>query len=199
MIWQKDTSCITTLWPHLYCIYTCKIIWFCLVPVWTNCLFVVFRSKDGRYAFSLSSISSIGADTTSVISQLLFLPNIMWIQLQLADERKEYLPSPAPLLLPILHSFCNISHGRRPDKLFMLNCVVWTVLQFLANSLIGETGRELGLVLLEYLLNACISFKRGKKETKKTALAHYTSYDRCKNISSYLKQKPKGMGKTTVY
>ncbi len=127
-----------------------------LVPVWNNCLLVVFRSKDGWYAFSLSSIFSIGADTTSVISQLLFLPNIMWIQLQLADERKEYLPSPAPLLLPILHSFCNVSHGRRPDKLFMLNCVVWTVLQFLANSLIGETGRELGLVLLEYLLNACI-------------------------------------------
>lgn len=53
VIWQKDTSCITTLWPHLYCIYTCKIIWFCLVPVWTNCLFVVFRSKDGRYAFTV--------------------------------------------------------------------------------------------------------------------------------------------------
>ncbi len=59
-----------------------------LVPVWTNCLFVVFRSKDGRYAFSRSSIFSIGADTQVLSGQLLFLPNIMWIQLQLADERK---------------------------------------------------------------------------------------------------------------
>lgn len=183
------------MWLHLYCVYTHKNNTILLVPVWKNCLFVVFRSKDGRYAFSLSSIFTIGADTTSVISQLLFLPNIMWIRLQLADERKEYLPSPAPLLLPILHSFYNISHGRRPDKLFMLNCVVWTVLQFLANSLIGETGRELELVLLEYLLNACIYLKEEKRNKKTTALAHSTSYDRCKTISSYLKQKSKGMGK----
>lgn len=154
------------MWLHLYCVYTHKNNTILLVPVWKNCLFVVFRSKDGRYAFSLSSIFTIGADTTSVISQLLFLPNIMWIRLQLADERKEYLPSPAPLLLPILHSFYDVSHAWRPDKLFMLNCVVWTVLQFLANSLIGETGRELELVLLEYLLNACIYLKEEKRNKK---------------------------------
>ncbi len=33
------------------------------------------------------------------------------------------------------------------------------------------------------------------KKKQKTALANFTSYDRCKTIRSYLKQKPKGMGK----
>lgn len=42
-------------------------------------------------------------------------------------------------------------------------------------------------------------FKRGKKKQKTKALAHSTSYDRCKTISSYLKQKSKGMGEKQLY
>lgn len=83
----------------------------------------------------------------------------------------------------------------------MLNCVVWTVLQFLANSLIGETGKGVGISFIGIPIECMYVFKKRKKRDEKipSALAHSTTYDRCKTISSYLKQKSKGIGRKTLY
>lgn len=51
MLGLKVTSCITTLWQHLYCLYTHKIIWFC----WSLCEIIVFLLSSGQKMVDMHS------------------------------------------------------------------------------------------------------------------------------------------------